>query len=371
MLLLNDLVLTLGNDPLYPEMIRVNEEGGRSGEGFLMLPRLRPIGVVASFLAASMGVGCSLFSRRSKTPPSSALPAQVHTVPPLHEALASTTAIHSRHLPDVLYPPPSPLPEQPSDSKLAGEDVVWAPGYWIWNTSEDNWLWVRGVWVHAPRGRRWVSGYWSIVNDGWRWVPGSWAIDPPPPPNPPPYLAYAPSSVWYNDPGLPFFAGYGMWWPMYPYGRFHHHHHGGATAPVVASPGPHPTEHLPFPLPPLASNVHNSPVAAPHLDMASIFASVPKPLASTFNPPQPFELHTAHPMFALHPDSHEHAQRISSVFSTAHLEAALHGHPGLQANFAPHALGSVGVHGGGMAHGSGGHVGGHGGGGHGGGGHGR
>ncbi len=322
-----------------------------------MLPRLHPIGVVASFLAASMGVGCSLFSRRPKTPPVSSLPAQVQAIPPLHEALASVTAIHPRHPLDVLYPPPSPLAEQPSEAKPAGDDVVWAPGYWMWNTSEDNWLWVCGVWVHAPRGRRWVPGYWSIVNDGWRWIPGSWTIDPPPPYSTPPVVAYAPGGAWYDDPGLPFFAGYGMWWPMYPYGYYHHRHHGGATAPTVASPSPHPSDHLPFPLPALASNVHDSPAAPPHLDMASIFASVPKPVASTFAPPQPFELHTAHPMFALHPASHEHAERISSLFSTAHMMPALHGHAGFQGNFAAHSLGTVGVHGG-ISHGGGGHGGG-------------
>ncbi|HTU92735.1 MAG TPA: hypothetical protein VMF69_21825 [Gemmataceae bacterium] len=331
-----------------------------------MLPSLRPIGVAASLLAASLSMGCSLFShRRSQAPPDAGMRTQVHSTPPLHEALASAAAGHSRHPVDVLYPPPAPLPERPSEPRPAGDGFVWAPGYWMWNSSEDNWLWVRGVWVHAPRGRRWTPGYWSIAADGWRWVRGYWAVEPPPPPySPPANLANAPvNGAWYDNPGLVFFTGYGMWWPMYPYAYwpFYPMQHAGATAPVVASPGPHPAEHLPFPLPHLASNIHDAPATPPHLDMTSILASVPKPPASAFDPPKSFELHTAHPMFDLHPGSHEHAERISSLFSTAqHLESSLHDRLISHGDFAVHSSSGE------WAHGSGGHGSeGHGGGGHG------
>jgi hypothetical protein len=325
-----------------------------------MLSSLRPIGVAVSVLAASMSVGCSLVRHTSSAPSDPSLPAQVHANPLLHEALVSSYAGHSRHPLDVLYPPPSPLPERPSEPKPAGDNIVWAPGYWIWDTREDNWLWIHGVWVHAPPGRRWVPGCWSLVADGWRWVPGYWAIDPPTPPSAPPVLAYSPNGNWLNDPGLAFFAGYGMWWPLYPYWSFHRMHHSGETVPAVVSPTQHATEPRSFPLPHLASNVHDAPSPLPHPDMASVFASVPKPLASALNPPERFELHTAHPLFALDPGAHDHAERISSLFSTAaHLEMTHHEHLGFHGDFAAHALSSERGHEGG-SHGSEGHGGGHG-----------
>lgn len=303
-----------------------------------MLSSLRPIGITASFLAAAVSIGCSLFSQKEAAPPDSDEPTPTHYSPLLHEALTSSPAGLSCHPLDVLYPPPASLPERPSEPKPAGDDVVWAPGYWSWNTSEDNWLWVRGVWVHAPRGHRWTPGYWSIVADGWRWIPGSWAADPPYSPPPPATLAYTPNTAWYDNSGLGLFAGYGMWWPMYPYRHFHFLHHDNQTAPVAVASGPHSGEHVPFPLPHLASNIHDAPATLPHLDMASVFASVPKPLASDFNPPQNFEVHTAHPLLALHPGSHEHVQRISSLFSTTHLQAALHEHMIAHGDFAAHSV---------------------------------
>lgn len=324
-----------------------------------MLSRLRPIGLAASVLAVSMSAGCSLVRHSSSAPSDTGLPAQIHANPLLHEALICPHSGHSRHPLDILYPPPSPLPEQPTQPKPAGDDIVWAPGYWIWDTREDNWLWIHGIWVHASHGRRWVPGYWSIVGDGWRWVPGYWAIDPPPPPYaPPPVLANSPSGNWFDDPGLAFFTGYGMWWPMYPYYPFRHRHHGSEIAPVLASPSPHATEAMPFPLPHLASNVHDAPSPPPHLDMASVFASVPKPLASALNPPERFELHTAHPLLALHAGGPDHAERISSLFSTAeHLGMAPHEHLGFHGDFAAHSRSSTGGHESG-SHGSGGHGGG-------------
>lgn len=303
-----------------------------------MLSSLRPIGLAASVLAVSMSAGCSLVCHTSRAPSDPGLPAQIHVNPLLHEALVSSHPGHPRHPLDVLYPPPSPLPERPSEPKPAGDDVVWAPGYWIWDTREDNWFWIHGVWVHAPHGRRWVPGYWSLVADGWRWVPGYWAIDAPPPP---PVLAYSPGGNGFDGPGLGFFTGYGMWWPGYPYRHFHHRQHDCVIAPASAPSGPHATEPMPFPLPHLASNVHDAPSSLPHLDMASVFASVPKPLASAFNPPERFEVHTAHPLLALHPGAHDHAERISALFSTAaHLEMAHLEHSGFRGDFAAHSLSS-------------------------------
>lgn len=312
-----------------------------------MLSHLRSIAVAAALMAASLSAGCSLLSHRSGAPPDAGTATRIHANPLLHEALASASAVHSRHPLDVLYPPPSPLPEQPSEAKPAGDDVVWAPGYWIWDTKVDNWHWVQGVWVHAPRGRRWVPGYWSIVADGWRWVPGYWTVDPPPAPYaPPPVVASAPSGYWYDDPGLACFGGYGLWWGYfpYPYRHFHPMHRGGESSPAVASPGPHEGGPLPFSLPSLASNIHNTPATPPHLDMAAVLASVPTPLASEFHPPEHFELHTTHPLLALHSGAFEHSERVSSLFSTAHLASGLHEHFNSHGDFAAHSASSEGGH---------------------------
>ena len=46
-----------------------------------MLSSLRPIGAVASVLAASLSIGCSLYSHTSGAPPDSGLPAQIRSNP--------------------------------------------------------------------------------------------------------------------------------------------------------------------------------------------------------------------------------------------------------------------------------------------------
>jgi hypothetical protein len=344
-----------------------------------MFPSLRSLEVVASFLAVSMIAGCSLLSNPSGVRPDMSLPTQIRAHPLLHEALVASSSGHPRHPLDVLYPPPSPLPEQPSGVKPAGDDVVWVAGYWVWDTNEDNWHWIPGLWIHAPPGRHWIPGYWSIVADGWRWIPGSWAIDPPPPPPaPPPAYAYSPSG-YYSSPAFGFFTGYGMWWPGYSYWPYYHWHHRGEIVPPVLSPSSHAAEPRSFPLPALASNVHEAPSIpldcqsatpplrhlAPNvheapslpsqLHMASDFASVPKPLASSFDSHTSFELHTAHPMFALSAGSQEHSERISSLFSTAaHMDTTLHEHLISHGNFATHSLSSVSGHAS-SSHASGGH----------------
>ena len=284
-----------------------------------MFASLRPIGAVAAVLPVLMSLGCNSISCRLGMHQETGLPTQVHAHPLLHEALISSSG-HSRHPLDILYPPPSPLSEQPPALKPTGDDIVWAPGYWMWDTNEDNWHWVRGVWVHAPPGRRWIPGYWSIVADGWRWVPGQWAIDPPPPPpSTPPVYAYSPSGYNYGNAGLAFYGGYGIWWPGYGYWPYHQAAHGSEIVPPVA----HRAKPMPVPLASLPSNVHEAPSQPPHLDMESVFASVPKPLATELNPHVPFELHTAHPLFALHAGSYAPSERISSLFSNvAHMEAA-------------------------------------------------
>ncbi len=366
-----------------------------------MLLSLRRAGVLASLLSASLAVSCGFFTQTPETPPETAEVPQVQSPPLQHEALFIGVA--SSRVLSVLYPPPAPLSELPPETKPPGDDVVWIPGYWVWDTTRDDWQWVSGVWVHAPPGRRWTPGYWSVADDGWRWVHGFWAIDPPPPPSaPPPAIAYAPNGNFFNDPGFGFFSGYGMWWPWYWNGPLHIHRRrdesahllpcGHIVAPTAAFHGTHAAALLPSFVPPLASSVHASPTGplsihdalaaspplsstASHLDMASIFASVPKSLVSPVNSPMGLQAHNEHASFALHATSHgrgnlgspavlhDHTGRMTSFFLNPHLETALHQPANFHGNLSSHSFG--GERGGGRGSGggsvmSGGHGGGHG-----------
>ncbi|HEV3144512.1 MAG TPA: hypothetical protein VGZ47_11555, partial [Gemmataceae bacterium] len=71
--------------------------------------------------------------------------------------------------------PPEPIPEQPPDVKPDGKNVQWMPGYWQWDTTKNDFIWVSGFWRDVPEGRRWVPGYWTQSDNGWLWVSGHWA----------------------------------------------------------------------------------------------------------------------------------------------------------------------------------------------------
>lgn len=340
-----------------------------------MIPHLRQIVITFSILAAAfLTTGCGLLAQKADE---AEVEAEPQPLPSRHEVYLPAKAIHSLHSLSVLYPPPSPLSEQPPEAKPIGDDVVWVPGYWMWETRRDNWVWVSGVWVHAPAAYHWVAGYWSIEGDGWRWIPGSWVKDEPPPPSytPPPPLAFGPRTSCYDDPSFGPYGAYGMWFPWYGFGYGYGYGDrrledrppgierppllpsGHAAAIPVEVHGPPTAEALPPLFPALASSIHEPPTAAQHLDMASILASVPKPMTAEF---------------AQHPELHPpgvpsltlgHEGKIAALFSTEHLQAALHEHAGVHEALTSHPGGSGG-HGGGGSHGSGGHGGG-------GGGHGR
>ncbi|MHB1423400.1 MAG: hypothetical protein ACYC3I_09455 [Gemmataceae bacterium] len=322
---------------------------------------LRHAGRLMWLLPVLSIAGCGFFSQSPDAAPEPSEEPQTRAPGLRHEVFASPRGIHSCHPLSVLYPPPAPLSQLPPEAKPPGDDVVWAPGYWMWDTSRDDWVWVNGVWVHAPPCRHWVAGYWSVVADGWRWVPGSWAVDSPPPPSSPPVLASSSSATCFDDPAFACFAGYGMWWPSYGYGYgygpwwgyrnrlLQGEPHGSEAARGVPLHGPFAAAYPPSLLPHLASNVHDAPSSLPHLDMASILASVPKPMTNEF------ALHPElRPLGAISPlaSSLEHGGRAASLFSTEHLGAVFHDHPGVHEAIASHPCG------GGHAGGSGGHGGG-------------
>jgi hypothetical protein len=348
-------------------MFRIRDDAD-AGEGLPMSRRLCRIVLLALIASALASLaGCGLLAQKSDEAEELEAETPSAAPPSPHEIFASAARVPPSHPLSVLFPPPSPLAEQPPESKPPGDDVVWVSGYWKWDTRQDNWMWVGGVWVHAPAGQHWVAGYWSMATDGWRWVPGFWAKDDPPPPTTTvspasPAPTFGPYTNSSNDPSLGFYAGYGygMWWPWYTYRPLGDRPHGIERPPLLPSGhaasipvtvhGPEAAKVLPALMPELASKIHEPPAASPHLDMASILASVPKSLSGEFL--QHPELRPASGIG--HAASLEHGGHIASLFSASHLATVLHETPSVHEAIASHPGGE---HGGG-SHGSGGHGGG-------------
>jgi hypothetical protein len=99
---------------------------------------------------------------------------QVLTQGPVHEAFAAPVVHDPKPCPVVSKQPPQAIQEMPPDQRPAGQNVQWIPGYWAWDTTRNDYLWVSGVWREPPPGTQWVPGYWHNADGGYQWVPGSW-----------------------------------------------------------------------------------------------------------------------------------------------------------------------------------------------------
>jgi hypothetical protein len=108
---------------------------------------------------------------------------------PIHEAYARPASLPYQPPPIVDKKPPEPIPEEPAAQKPEGQDVLWVPGYWSWDSDGKDWIWVSGFWRNPPPNRKWVPGHWSNTEQGWQWAPGFWAnadypdinyLNPPP-----------------------------------------------------------------------------------------------------------------------------------------------------------------------------------------------
>jgi hypothetical protein len=70
--------------------------------------------------------------------------------------------------------PPPPLPTYDQPPPPADGDI-WTPGYWAWNTSDEDYYWAPGTWVEPPReGVYWTPGYWRYLANAYGFVPGYW-----------------------------------------------------------------------------------------------------------------------------------------------------------------------------------------------------
>jgi hypothetical protein len=93
---------------------------------------------------------------------------------PIHEAFAAPVVHDPAAGQVVSNAPPAPIQEMPPDQKPAGQNVQWIPGYWAWDVSQNDYLWVSGIWREPPPYSQWVPGYWHDVEGGSQWVPGTW-----------------------------------------------------------------------------------------------------------------------------------------------------------------------------------------------------
>jgi hypothetical protein len=108
---------------------------------------------------------------------------------PIHEAYARPTSLPYQPSPTVDQKPPNPISEEPAAEKPDGQNVLWVPGYWSWDSEGKDWIWVSGFWRVPPPNRKWVPGHWANTDQGWQWAPGFWAnadmpdieyLNPPP-----------------------------------------------------------------------------------------------------------------------------------------------------------------------------------------------
>jgi WXXGXW repeat (2 copies) len=99
---------------------------------------------------------------------------QVLTQGPVHEAFAAPVVHDPKAGPVIAKSPPDPIQESPPDQKPSGQNIQWIPGYWAWDTTRNDYLWVSGIWREPPPNSQWVPGYWHQVDNGNQWVPGSW-----------------------------------------------------------------------------------------------------------------------------------------------------------------------------------------------------
>ena len=101
--------------------------------------------------------------------------AQVLTRGPVHEAFAGIVSYNPEPGVIVAKAPPEMIEELPPESRPAGDNVGWIPGYWGWDDERTDYLWISGTWRDLPPGRQWTTGYWGASGQGHQWTSGYWA----------------------------------------------------------------------------------------------------------------------------------------------------------------------------------------------------
>lgn len=94
---------------------------------------------------------------------------------PVHEAFLQQIQLNPSPTAVLKTEPPADIDEIPPAVRPAGDNMIWAPGYWAWDEASDDYLWITGAWRSAPPGMRWVPGVWAQVDGGYQWNSGFWA----------------------------------------------------------------------------------------------------------------------------------------------------------------------------------------------------
>jgi hypothetical protein len=92
----------------------------------------------------------------------------------VHEAFGQPVLFNPGPSPVVSKQPPAPVEELPPDTKPAGDNVQWIPGYWSFEAAQQKFVWTSGIWRVIPPGLTWVPGYWTQSGTGYQWVSGFW-----------------------------------------------------------------------------------------------------------------------------------------------------------------------------------------------------
>ena len=84
---------------------------------------------------------------------------------PLHEAFASAHQADPQSSELIFKAPPKLIDEVAPEYKPEGNNVQWISGYWAWDDSQSDFIWISGIWRDVPPTRRWVPGYWlSLIH---------------------------------------------------------------------------------------------------------------------------------------------------------------------------------------------------------------
>lgn len=132
---------------------------------------------------------------------------EVLTRGPVNEAFAQPVNLEDQAGLVAPTEPPANIEEVPPPERPAGNQFVWVPGYWAWDSERNGYIWVSGCWRAVPPGMSWVPGYWSQTAGGWQWVTGFWTSAgnqeieylPAPPAltdEEPPTPALSPDQIW-------------------------------------------------------------------------------------------------------------------------------------------------------------------------------
>ncbi len=163
-----------------------------------------------------------LYGQANESPPP--IPAEeepeVLNEGPIHEAFAQPVALSPQA--GIIAPdePPAAIAEKPASERPKGSQYVWIPGYWAWDTTRKDYVWVSGCWRVPPANMSWIPGYWNKVREGWQWVPGFWI-----PTSRAGQIEYLPQPPEIVDVEPPVVSGisYGIWVPSCYYWRDGHY----------------------------------------------------------------------------------------------------------------------------------------------------